>query len=81
MSLCWLMQSDFLFGTGRMEEVLRRPMYNENDLHYGIVFASDYIAAGETLEPLHKWDLAAFRTWCEAKLLDLEREKSLTPGR
>lgn len=68
MSLCWLMQSDFLHGTGRYEPDTGEELYSNADLEYGRQYALDYLAEGITKEPLYGYDLAKFARWCEEKL-------------
>lgn len=71
MSLCWLMQSDFLHGTGDTDPVLKERLYSEYDLRYGIGYATDYLNAGVRREPLYGYSLYRFRAWCRRKLAAL----------
>ena len=63
MSLCTLMQLDFMEGTGRFDDS-GAELYDDNDLAYGYQYALDYLAAGEVVEPLMKFDLSDFADWC-----------------
>ncbi|MCP4934405.1 MAG: hypothetical protein GY927_09420 [bacterium] len=54
-------------GTGRFDEY-GAELYSDNDLAYGKQYALDYLDAGYTLEPLMKFDLAGFVSWCDAQL-------------
>lgn len=75
MSLCWLMQSDFLHGTGDQEPVTGERLYSEYDLRYGIQYATDYLNEGERREPLYHYSLWRFRAWCRRKLAELLASK------
>jgi hypothetical protein len=74
MSLCRLMQFDFMDGTGRYCPETDQELYSDQDLAYGRQYALDYLAAGETHEPLMGFDLRAFAEWCAAQLSRCSRE-------
>jgi len=65
--LCRLMQFDFMDGTGRFDDT-GAELYSDNDLQFGRQYALDYLATGVTIEPMMKFDLAAFADWCESQL-------------
>lgn len=67
MSLCQIMQDDFMYGWGRYDDHGREG-YSDRDLAYGIQYAQDYLDQGVTREPLRKFDLEQFRDWCRSQL-------------
>ncbi len=71
MSLCWLMQSDFLYGTGSVEPVTKESLYTKYDLEYGWHFANDYLREGVRRAPLYGYSLWRFRAWCQRRLRQL----------
>ena len=66
MSLCNIMQDDFMYGWGRYDGELEG--YSDNDLRYGIQYAEDYLRIGVSKEPLRHFDLQAFKRWCSMQL-------------
>ncbi len=74
MSLCTLMQLDFMDGTGRFDQY-NAELYSDSDLAYGYQYALDYLAAGVTIEPLMKFDLRAFADWCKKQVLTVSEEQ------
>lgn len=70
MTLCALLQLDFTDGCGRLDEA-GAERYAGRDLWYGVMWADCYMADGYTHEPMKGYDLAAFRAWCLAKLVEL----------
>jgi hypothetical protein len=65
-SLCRLMQFDFTHGTGRYDE-RGNELYSDNDLRFGIAYATDYLAEGITRDEFGGFDFEPFRRWCLSK--------------
>lgn len=66
MSLCKLMQLDFLHHTGRFQD--GRELYSNEDLEQGKAYAVDYLQAGIRRDPLDGFSLRRFARWCHEQL-------------
>ena len=67
MSLCGLLQWDFLHGTGRHDEC-GAERYSDSDLDFAIDYAHGYLEDGYTTDLIGGFDLSAFAEWCECQL-------------
>ena len=65
--LCPVMQMDFTDNTGRYDD-RGVELYSDEDLRYGVLWATSYLADGFTHEPMKGYDLIAFGRWCQEKL-------------
>ena len=63
MSLCRLMQDDFLHSTGRFDEA-GVELYSDDDLHFGAEYARGWIEQGIMADPVGEFDLEEFAAWC-----------------
>ena len=63
MTLCAVMVSDFMDGTGRQDEC-GDELYSDSDLAFGVEYADWLISDGFKNEPFYGFSLARFRVWC-----------------
>ena len=81
MTLCKLMQMDFLHDTGRYDE-FGNELYSDTDLNFGEKYAVGYLNEGIKVDPVGGFDLCDFANWCRYKQrrdseMDFEAEKEL----
>lgn len=67
MSLCRVMQLDFMHGWGRYDD-RGVELYSDRDLAFGADYAQGYIDEGETHDLIGGFELVAFRDWCRQQL-------------
>ena len=77
MSLCNLMISDFMHGTGRFDPFMGdEAMYSLYNLEQGIIYAEGLIEDGFEYEPFYSFKLKEFLCWCKKRMMEIENDQS-----
>lgn len=80
MSICSLMISDFMMGTGQYDDDDGYQYYDDSNLIEGIYYAEWLLEMSYKVEPFYDFNLKKFIVWCKSKIqnknyLELENDR------
>jgi len=69
MSICRLMISDFMCGTGRFDpDDKKRELYDKRDVEKGLIYAEGWMEDGVKVDVVDDFQMADLAKWCRKKL-------------